>query len=1143
MVKNLRYPIILMICYCCLILSAQGQKQNLAPPNIKNLSDLPAPKTTKLTLNQHTGIGHFTTYDTDNGLALDNINMGQQSVLCDQFGNLWFATSGAGISKYDGETFTTFTIEHGLPTNDIATLFEDKNGNIWIGTIGSGLCLYDGTTFRTFNAKDGLTDKSIFGIIEDDDGAIWISSYGDGVFKILTSPLDDSQTLKVKQYTHDNGLSNNSIFSTIKDNNGDLWFGGWGGGASKFEPQKEAQNDSLLFTTLTKENGLVNNIITSMAVDAEGYLWFGTVRGACKYVPEKAKSSSDLFEVYTVKDGLSVNYIYGMNSDSKGNLWLGTFRGGVNKYHPNATPAFTAYKTENGLAGNTIFNITEDALGNLWFGTHTGGVSKYNGNAIKNFTKSQALTQHDIWCITQDKDENYWFGTSVEGAIKYDGTTLTYFTKEQGLYDNYIYSIFEDSQGNLWFGSGERGISKFDGEAFTNYALEQGFSGYDVWDIMEDSSGNIWFASYGDGISMFDGKSFTKYSTDRSLPDIYATSILEDSNGTIWVGTYSGGISKFLPENAAKKEAPAFKNYSIPDGLNHNFVVNMLEDRKKRLWISTYGGGINIVENPQADPPIFKSLTVLDGLPNNNISALKEDKHGNILIGTVHGLAIIRDGDLNNPIEVYNQFTGYPIRDINGGPVNGAMYCDTNDLLWIGTGSAKSGLVQFDYLNIPQPQHELKVVLNTITLNNQKVCWYDLASNQNLDIPNNTLEQQEIRVYQKPLTNEARKEIKDAYKNVHFSSISRFTAIPQNLELPYKFNDISFQFNAIETDKNNLIKYQYKLEGLNEDWSPVTAKKEATFTNLNEGEYLLLIKAQRPNGTWSEPLSYAFTINAPWYRTWWAFTLYGLLLLLTIKIIISARTKTLKQAKISLQQKVDQATTAIRQHEQQLLTTNAELAEKNKALAQKNEEKKAMLKEIHHRVKNNLQVVNSLLKLQSRDLDDEKTVAMFKEAQKRVLSMALLHEKMYRSDDLQYIDVQDHITLLVEDLVNTYAVGKTIATKINIEDVQIGIRTLVPLGLLINEIITNALKHGFKDLDQGEISIHLQQEEGLRHKLIIGDNGVGLQREATSSGIGKKLIDAFTRQINGSIEQLQQEGTVFEIIFNTFPNDTLPQSA
>ena len=200
-------------------------------------------------------------------------------------------------------------------------------------------------------------------------------------------------------------------------------------------------------------------------------------------------------------------------------------------------------------------------------------------------------------------------------------------------------------------------------------------------------------------------------------------------------------------------------------------------------------------------------------------------------------------------------------------------------------------------------------------------------------------------------------------------------------------------------------------------------------------------------------------------------------------------------------------------------------------LAEKNQEKTAMLKEIHHRVKNNLQVVNSLLKLQSREIEDEKVIGMFKEAQNRVLSMALLHEKMYRSDDLQHIDIQDHIFLLVEDLIKSYEVEKLVESEVDISVIDIGIRTLIPLGLIINEIITNALKHAFSEENSAKIIVRLKKMEGDIYELIIGDNGIGKDDSQKSTGLGEKLIQIFTKQLKGTFERLEVPGTMYKLSF------------
>jgi two-component sensor histidine kinase/Tfp pilus assembly protein PilF len=203
----------------------------------------------------------------------------------------------------------------------------------------------------------------------------------------------------------------------------------------------------------------------------------------------------------------------------------------------------------------------------------------------------------------------------------------------------------------------------------------------------------------------------------------------------------------------------------------------------------------------------------------------------------------------------------------------------------------------------------------------------------------------------------------------------------------------------------------------------------------------------------------------------------------------------------------------------------------NKLLQKQDDEKKVMLKEIHHRVKNNLQVVNSLLRLQSKEIKDEEIVAKFRETQKRVITIAALHEKMYRSDNLKHINLREHIESIVEDLVTTYAIEKKIDVELSIEKISIGLRTLVPLGLIINEIIVNALKYAFVDTDEGLIKLQIKQLTKSSFEMVIGDNGVGLKNDEKASGFGAKLINIFAKQLNGTLDYIDGPGTMYKITF------------
>ncbi|MBT8183710.1 MAG: sensor histidine kinase, partial [Eudoraea sp.] len=175
-----------------------------------------------------------------------------------------------------------------------------------------------------------------------------------------------------------------------------------------------------------------------------------------------------------------------------------------------------------------------------------------------------------------------------------------------------------------------------------------------------------------------------------------------------------------------------------------------------------------------------------------------------------------------------------------------------------------------------------------------------------------------------------------------------------------------------------------------------------------------------------------------------------------------------------------------------LLKAHHDLYKSKMVVEQQIAEKETLLKEVHHRVKNNLQTVSSLLSLQARSIDDEQMKNLIKSSQNRVISMAMVHEMLYMRDDLSKIEFKSYVQELSEYLVRSVkGTNNNIRLNLNIPDIQLGIDTAIPLGLLINEAITNALKYGIKDDEKGEIHIALKQAQEKDYELEIGDDGAG----------------------------------------------------
>ncbi len=220
---------------------------------------------------------------------------------------------------------------------------------------------------------------------------------------------------------------------------------------------------------------------------------------------------------------------------------------------------------------------------------------------------------------------------------------------------------------------------------------------------------------------------------------------------------------------------------------------------------------------------------------------------------------------------------------------------------------------------------------------------------------------------------------------------------------------------------------------------------------------------------------------------------------------------------------------------QELRESQEQLAETNRALEESLKEKEVLLREIYHRVKNNMQIISSLLSLQSSYIKDEKMLDIFRDSQNRVKSMALVHEKLYQSENLARIDFDKYINSLMRDLFQSYGTNAgRVTLKLEVEDISLGIDMAVPCGLVINELVSNSLKHAFTDGREGEIKI-VFRAVGEEIELIVSDNGVGIPENIDvrdTGSFGLHLVTILVEdQLEGSIELKRERGTEFRIRF------------
>jgi ligand-binding sensor domain-containing protein/serine phosphatase RsbU (regulator of sigma subunit) len=848
------------------------------PPVVTSCIPYPAKTVKAPDVRKSGSYSYMQNYNTAQGLAVSSIASGYT----DKAGNLWFGTLGGGVSRYNGKRFVTFTTAQGLSNNVPLSICEDKDGNMWFGTLGGGISKYDGTRFTNYSSRDGLANDFVWNICQDNEGNMWFATYGGGASCFNGTSF--------RNYTVKDGLCSDFLWSITKDKNGHLWFGSENGGISCF--------DGKSFRNYKKEDGLIDNFIRTVYADTKGNIWCGGKHGLSVF------DGKD-FTNYTTAQGLPNNDIWCIHEDKQNTVWLGSFGGGASRFDPTSPSRFITIGKDQGMLNSNVRCVIGDHAGNLWFGTMGGGIFRYDGHAFQSFSQKEGLPNNYVRGIIEDKNKKLWFATLGGGVSCFDGSSFTNYSVEQGLLNPTVWCGIQDKKGDLWFGTEGGGvfIMDHDKKKFRRITTLEGLSHDNVWCLLEDKKGNIWMGTNGGGVCCYDGKQILNYTTDHGLAKNVVRCLAEDSKGNVWMATEGGGVSCF--------DGSTFTNYTTEQGLGKNSLRSIMEDRKGNIWFGTVGGGVSVIRN--GSKTISETFNTSNGLSDDVVYDLVEDKDGNMIIGTNQGFSVLRSG-LPKPgvqplFEVYNNKSGYPVKDIN----SNAMLCDSRNIIWAGTGDDVTSLVRFDLNGLNKEKRAPELIIESIKLNNELIPWNDLSGETKSvskgTRPNIT---EEVILFGAALQPEQRKNLVSKFSGVKFSGLEKYNSLPKDLVLPYKNNNIGFDFTAIEPARPYLIKYQFMLEGYDRDWTPWGSKTEASFGNMSEGNYTFKIRAKSVEGTESEIKSFSFRVLPPWYRTWWAYTLYVVSAFATLWFFIKWREKALVREKLILEAKIESRTSELK---------------------------------------------------------------------------------------------------------------------------------------------------------------------------------------------------------------------------------------
>jgi ligand-binding sensor domain-containing protein/anti-sigma regulatory factor (Ser/Thr protein kinase) len=731
-------------------------------------------------------------------------------------------------------TFIEYNLKEGLPQSQVRCMMQDSRGFFWIGTLG-GLSRFDGRSFKNYDRQEGLMNNQANCVIELNDGTIVVGS--NGSFSFING-------LGVKSVSL--GLDHEeSTINALFELDDKLWIG---------------TEDGMLIYSLREEKMSDEKINTSIA-SAHIKTFLKRKNGDLLILTKSEclrKSGVDLIPFFR-PDSSDVG-LFDIVESADESLWLASK--GMGLIHLSLGGALIENFTDQpGFPTNTITGVIIDKSNHVWL-TSRYGFFEYDGNHFEAFTEKNGLKTPDVRDMLVDKEGNIWIGTYGNGILKFTGKTFSSYTTKDGLSSDAVMSIAQDLQGDLWFSTFDKGICQMTADSMYQFKLDEWTNNNRIWSSLTDHTGAMWFGS-SDGLFKYENGKFSLYTEEDSLSNTMVLALFEDSKNRIWIGTNKGLTvfenNHFIKVNQA--DAPQKK------------VRCIRQDKSGNLWFAAIDGVFRY------DGSAFKLYSQKDGLSENSTNSIEIDEFDRVWVGSQNGIALLSS----------SQFLSSQIGENSGSNViNFLKYADAR--MWIGTNNGLYSVnvfptmderkLSFRHYGLEDGLRSLETNLNSVFIDNNNRIWFgtiDGATNLNTSFFDKKREEHI------PLLNLTNIQINllnmDWGKD--FDQRSVINGLPIQPIFNYKQNHLTFYFTAISTTYPGDVKFQYMLDGLDDDWKPATKADFATYSNLPYKSFTFKVRASGANGIWSEPVMYSFAIQPPFWLRWW-FILFEVILISSI---------------------------------------------------------------------------------------------------------------------------------------------------------------------------------------------------------------------------------------------------------------------
>jgi ligand-binding sensor domain-containing protein/signal transduction histidine kinase len=703
----------------------------------------------------------------------------------------------------------------GFPGGQVYAITQTSDGYIWIGA-EKGLVRFDGINFHLFQHANtpAIPVGPIRNLVADSEGGLWIYLGGPRILRYANSKFEDVASLFPQ--------SEPAFTAMGRGANGEVLISALVNGTLRYTNGK--------FVKLARSPDLPNFLVISLAESPDGKLWIGT---------------RDLGLFYSIQGNIS----------------------SIGKPLPDRKI-------------NCLLPVTNEEL---WIGTDSG-VVRWNGVDVTTAGLSASLTHVQVLTMIRDREANVWVGTN-KGLIRVSPQGSVAFSKREG--DSVpVTALFEDREGNIWSGTSQ-GIERLRDSVFVTYSASEGIPAGNGGPVYVDSENRVWFGPAAGGLYWLNRGQVQRV-PDAGLSNDVIYSITGDKTG-LWIGRQKGGLTHLTFKDGSYKT----ETYTGAQGLAQNSVYAVNQNRDGSVWAGTLSGGVS-----QFSRGKFTTYTTSNGLASNSINAILESADETMWFATPDGLSALSNGRW----QTLDTQHGLPSNRVN------CLFEDAAGLLWVGTddGLAFFDSGRFQTPTVPASLHEQ--ILGLVA-DGSGALW--IATTNHVlrvtrdNLRNNELTETDVREFgvvdglpASEGVRRSRSVIEDRSGRVWFSLSSglsvvdpgrlRRSSVPaiihitslevegspiapvENVLIPAGRQRIAFNFVGLSLAIPERVKYRYRLDNFDHDWSNPVSLGEAIYTNLGPGSYRFRVIASNSDGTWnSAEQVLGFRIAPAFWQTWW----------------------------------------------------------------------------------------------------------------------------------------------------------------------------------------------------------------------------------------------------------------------------------